>query len=344
VSVVLDKEAWRYSARAWNALHAQPFAAADPHTALPAALVKHFDWPQTRGERVVFVNGEADFTCDLRLRDGQRLHLVFASVPGARSARWQREFAITLDHGSAEIIEQHIGCAGADVLGEATSRVRVGAGARLRVTTLCDLPDSASLYRRERVDVAAGASYSSTHALFGGRLQRFDLDVELAGERANYTAHGVFAARGRQHIDVHLDARHAARDTRSEVSWRGVADQRGRGILRGAITVAAGADGADAQLQTKNLLLSPHAEFDAQPVLEIHADEVKAAHGATVGQLDERALFYLRSRGLPAGAARNLLIAGFCSEAFARVDDPQLRAPLESLLAAHLPQAQENLE
>jgi Fe-S cluster assembly protein SufD len=344
VSVVLDKEAWRYSERAWNALHAQPFVAADPHTAVPAALLEQSDWAQTRGERIVFVNGDAASTSDLRLRDGQRVHLVFANVPGARSARWQREFAITLDHGSAEIVEQHVGSAGADVLGEAISRVRVGAGARLRMTTLCDLPDSVSLYRREHVAIAAGGSYSSTHVLFGGRLQRFDLNVELAGEQANYAAHGVFAPRGRQHIDVHLDARHAARDTRSEVSWRGVADQRGRGILRGAITVAAGADGADAQLQTKNLLLSPHAEIDAQPVLEIHADEVKAAHGATVGQLDERALFYLRSRGLPLGVARNLLIAGFCREAFTRMDDAQLRALLESLLAKHLPQAQENLE
>jgi Fe-S cluster assembly protein SufD len=100
------------------------------------------------------------------------------------------------------------------------------------------------------------------------------------------------------------------------------------------------ADGADARLQTKNLLLSPHAEIDAQPVLEIYADEVKASHGATVGQLDETALFYLRSRGIPAAQARNLMIAGFCREVFAEIDDAALRAQLEAELDQRLPNSE----
>jgi Fe-S cluster assembly protein SufD len=150
-------------------------------------------------------------------------------------------------------------------------------------------------------------------------------------------ARGVFVVRGRQHIDAHLDVRHAARDTACDVVWRGVADQRARGILHGAITVATGADGADARLQTKNLLLSPHAEIDAQPVLEIYADEVKASHGATVGQLDELALFYLRSRGVPPAVARGLLITGFCREVLADGNDADLRARLEAALDERLP-------
>ena len=344
-AVPRDVEAWRYSARAWQALQAQGFVEANSPVELPASLLEHFDWPETRDHRLVFVNGEPAEArhagAEFRLHDGERLHLVFVNVPHDRATRWQHEFDVVLDKGSAEIVEQHIGSDGVDVLGEPYSRVRVGAGAQLRMTTLSNLPDSVSLYRREQVAIAAGATYSSTHALFGGRLQRFDLDVELAGEQASYAAHGMFAPRGRQHIDVHLDATHAARDTRSAISWRGVADQRGRGILHGAITVAAGADGADAQLQTRNLLLSPHAEIDAQPVLEIYADEVKAAHGATVGQLDERALFYLRSRGVPLAMARNLLIAGFCREAFAGVVGAELQARLESALAARLPQVTE---
>ena len=341
MNAVLDKEAWRYSERAWQALHVQEFVAAVP-AEMPASLADDFDWPETRGNRAVFINGQSMSDAELRLREGERLHLVFVNVPGAQATRWQREFSIVLDRGSAEIIEQHIGASGQEVLGELTSQVQLGDGAQLRMTTISDLPDSVSLYRRAQVAVAAGSAYSSTHAVCGGRLQRFDIDVELDGERGAYTSHGVFAPRGRQHVDVHLDVKHAARDTRSEISWRGVADQRGRGILHGAITVATGADGADAQLQTKNLLLSPHAEIDAQPVLEIYADEVKAAHGATVGQLDERALFYLRSRGVPLALARNLLIAGFCREAFAGISDATLRERLEDVLAAHLPQAQES--
>ena len=341
MNAVLDKEAWRYSERAWNALHAQAFAQACPAVALPDELASRLAVLALSGiSPRVFVNGY-DVPTEFRLRDGERLHLIFVNAPAADRVRWDREFTVTLDQGSAEVVEQHIGVDGADVLGELGSRVRVSAGAHLHLMTLCDLPDSVSLHRREQVAIAGGGAYSSTHALFGGRLQRFDLDVAMAGERASYASRGVFVPRGRQHIDVHLDAKHNARDTRSDVLWRGVADQRGRGILHGAITVAAGADGADAQLQTKNLLLSPHAEIDAQPVLEIYADEVKASHGATVGQLDERALFYLRSRGVPLATARNLLISGFCREAFDGIADAELRARIEALLAERLPQAGE---
>ena len=89
--------------------------------------------------------------------------------------------------------------------------------------------------------------------------------------------------------------------------------------------VRPGADGSDASLSNKNLLLSDQAEVDSQPVLEIHADEVKAAHGATVGQLSPTAMFYLRSRGLPEADARRLLTTAFCREALAVVDEPALR-------------------
>jgi Fe-S cluster assembly protein SufD len=337
-AVPLDAEAWRYSARAWQALHVQEFVAASPVAELPPSLAAAFDWPQTRTNRIVFVNGEAQADAEIRLRDGERLHLVFVNMPAARATRWQREFTIALDAGSAEIVEQHIGEAGADVLGELGTQLRLGAGAQLRVISMSDLPDSVSLRRSERIDVAAGGAYTSHQVVCGGRLQRFDLDVTMAGARASYLARGVFMPRARQHIDVHLDAKHVAGDTRSDVAWRGVADGRGRGILHGAITVAQGADGADARLETKNLLLSPHAEIDAQPVLEIYADEVKAAHGATVGQLDERALFYLRSRGIPVATARALMIGGFCREAFDGIADGDLRAHMDALLDAHLAQ------
>jgi Fe-S cluster assembly protein SufD len=267
----------------------------------------------------------------------QVVHLVYVSVPGAQPARWNAQLSICVAALGARIIEQHIGDTGADVLGSLRVNLEIAERAEARLTTLTDLPDSASLYRREQVSVAGDGVHASTHALFGGRLQRHEANIALHGPRSRHLARGVFVVRGRQHIDVHLDVRHAARDTACDVVWRGVADQRARGILHGAITVAPGADGADARLQTKNLLLSPHAEIDAQPVLEIYADEVKASHGATVGQLDERALFYLRSRGVPAAVARGLLIAGFCREVLADGNDADLRARLEAALDERLP-------
>lgn len=349
------EETWRYSRNALRALTRQEFVAAGGDAPLPQALLAQFDWPETRGRRVVFVNGvlapdHSDLregTCTVAIDGGGRavlqlrdapapLHVVLASVPGAAATRWQAASVLRLEQGSAGVIEHHVGASGADVFGVLESEFCAATGAELRVLAISDLPESVSLYCRQRVKVQAAGRYRSTHALAGGRLQRFELACELAAPDARCEQRGAFALRGREHVDVHLDVNHAARDTRSDVLWRGVADQRARGILRGAITVARGADGADAQLQTKNVLLSALAEIDAQPVLEIHADEVKASHGASVGELDARALFYLRSRGIDAASARNLLIAGFCREAFGAIGDETLRGRLDEWLGRHL--------
>ena len=130
-------------------------------------------------------------------------------------------------------------------------------------------------------------------------------------------------ASARRHLDTQLDIRHVARDTRSDLVWRGLAADRGRLAFHGGIHILAGADGAEAALSNKNLLLSDQAEVDTQPVLQIDADEVKAAHGATVGRLDDAALFYLRSRGLPEAEARALLTLAFCREALSLLGDAQ---------------------
>jgi Fe-S cluster assembly protein SufD len=146
----------------------------------------------------------------------------------------------------------------------------------------------------------------------------------------------VLLADGRRHLDTRLGIRHQARDTRCELPWRGLADQRGRAVFHGGIEIRAGADGSEAELSNKNLLLSDSAEIDSQPVLVIHADEVKAAHGATVGRLDETALFYLRSRGLPAAQARTLLMQAFLREPLAMLDDAGLAKTLGDAVTARL--------
>jgi len=350
------EESWRYSRTALRALGQNEFVEADPRLHLPAALIARFDWPETRGYRIVFVNGavneahsdaalleriavDAAGAKVLTLLDhAQTVHVVHASIPGTQPTRWGARLDFRVRARAVRVVEQHVGQGGADVLGVLHSRIDIDEQADGQFTTLSDLPDSVSLYRNSQVIVAAGALFASAHALFGGRLQRHETGVDLAGAQSRHLARGAFVLRGRQHVDVHLDVRHLARDAASDVVWRGVADQRARGILHGAITVAAGADGADARLQTKNLLLSPHAEIDAQPVLEIHADEVKASHGATVGQLDENALFYLRSRGVPSATARGLLIAGFCREVFTDIADADLRSRLEAAISDYLPQ------
>ncbi len=162
------------------------------------------------------------------------------------------------------------------------------------------------------------------------------MNVRLEGEGAALTANGVLFADGKRHLDTRLGIEHIARNTSCQLLWRGLGAGRGRAVFHGGIVIREGADGADANLSNKNLLLSAQAEIDTQPVLVIHADEVQAAHGATVGQLDPTALFYLRTRGLPEVEARALLTAAFCREVLAGIDDMALRESLTVVLDAHL--------
>jgi Fe-S cluster assembly protein SufD len=271
------------------------------------------------------------------IRIGAPIHLVF--VGAGRDIAWHARALIELGaNASLRVVAHHVGADAAAQLGNIVVQASLGAGARLDLVEIQDAATDGTLIRRSEIALAEDAVATSHVLEIGARLARHDLAVDLSGCRARFVSRGVFALSGRQHADTHLDIRHDARDTTSDVVWRGAADERSRGVFHGAITVAPGADGADANLSNKNLLLSPNAEIDTQPVLEIHADEVKAAHGATVGRLDEHALFYLRSRGLPIETARHLLIVAFCATALAEAP-ADLRAHLEEALAAHLPRA-----
>lgn len=187
---------------------------------------------------------------------------------------------------------------------------------------------------RTDATLARDAHYRRIDLELGAGLSRHELNVRLEGDNAHLTANGVLLGSGRRHIDTRLGIEHIARDTNAELLWRGVAANRSRVVFHGGIHIREGADGTDANLSNKNLLLSADAEIDTQPTLVIDADEVKAAHGATVGQLDANALFYLRSRGLPADQARALLSAAFCHEPLAAVE-----AALTEALAQQLDKA-----
>jgi Fe-S cluster assembly protein SufD len=354
------EESWRYSKIALRALTQQVFVAVTADATLSPQMLERIDLAFTHGRRIVFVNGrycerhsdlgkagsdivirresEQHVAITIAAGNGEPLHLAYVSVAGDSASLWQASTSIDLRGGKAELIEQHIGEDGAGIFGALNLQITLAAQAELHATCWSELAESVSLLRKARCSVGEAALYSVTHAHCGGRLQRIESRIDLAGAHAGCRSRGVFALRGRQHTDIHLDVRHNARDTQSNVFWRGVADQRARGVFHGAITVAAGADGADAQLSNKNLLLSPQAEIDTQPVLEIYADEVKASHGATVGQLDETALFYLRSRGVPVRVARALLISGFCREALDSIPVAELREYLDAMLQARLPQ------
>ena len=266
-------------------------------------------------------------------RLAQPLHLVFVGAPGDGDLAVHARHFIELRRGSeATIVEHHLGAGDHANLDNGLAHVHLAQGAVLHhYRVQHESPRATSIARTDAV-LARDARYQRLDLELGAGLSRHELNVRLEGEGAMLLANGVELATGKRHLDTRLDVEHIAGNTACDLTWRGIAGGRARAVFHGGITIRAGADGSDANLSNKNLLLSDQAEIDSQPVLEIHADEVKAAHGTTVGQLDPTAMFYLRSRGLGEAEARRLLTAAFCREVLAMVDDPGLREALTATL------------
>jgi len=277
----------------------------------------------------------------VRVDDGVQvetpLQLVFISAAGGSDLAWHHRHLIELRAGAAlGVVEHHLDAGDAAHLGNTLVHVHLAQDAVLsHARVQADGSRATALLRTDAV-LARNAQYRRVDLELGAALSRHELNVRLEGDNAQLTANGVLLGNGRRHVDTRLGIEHIARDTASEMVWRGVAANRSRVVFHGGIHIRAGADGTDANLSNKNLLLSADAEIDTQPTLVIDADEVKAAHGATVGQLDANALFYLRSRGLPAQQAQQLLSAAFCHEPLNVLDarlTEQLRRQLDLALA-----------
>lgn len=280
---------------------------------------------------------------DAGVRVETPVHIVQLGVPASNEIGWHARNLIEVGEGAQlSLIEHHAGIGEVAHFSNLVCDSVLHARAKLDLFVLQDASMGTNLIRRSDMHLHEDA-YAVAHALeLGGALTRHEIRVALNGDRSRFDSSGAFALRGRQHADTELLIEHRGRDSISNSLWRGVADGRARGVFHGAITVHAGADGANAQLSNKNLLLSESAEIDTRPALEIYADEVKAAHGATVGQLDERALFYLRSRGIGAELARMLLVRAFCATALDGIEPRTLHEHGEALLLAHLPRGVES--
>ncbi len=306
--------------------------------------------------RIVFINGRfsqqhsqweplpqfqleplSDGGVHLRLSSGRMdlLHLLFVHAPNPSSVEWRVNNTIELDGGYQHLVEQHISESDTQSSGTIANTISVGRG-HLRYTRMQAASFNATLNQRNDFSLAQDAQLNFHDLDIGAGSALHELNIKLAGARAGCVAHGVFALQGRQRNETRIAIEHQARDTASEVLWRGVANGRSHGLFHGAIAIAAGADGSQAQLSNKNLLLSAHAEIDTKPMLEIHTDDVKASHGATVGQLDEHSLFYLRARGMPLEQARRLLTEAFCRAALEGVPEREVREPLMQQLLVHL--------
>ena len=211
----------------------------------------------------------------------------------------------------------------------AVALIDLAPSAALRHAKLQDEAREAIHFGQVRANIAADARYESFVLTVGGRLSRHDSFATFAGEGAACGLFGAYLLRGGQEATNATFVDHAVPKCATSEVFKGVVDERAHGVFLGKITVRPQAQKTDAHQLNKNLLLSARANVDTKPELEILADDVKCSHGATVGDLDENAMFYLAARGIPADEARRILIEAFVADAIDRIED-------DTVLRAHL--------
>ena len=184
-----------------------------------------------------------------------------------------------------------------------------------------------------RIEQGRNANVASHSVLLGGGIVRNNVHPVLAGEGSECLINGLFVGNGKQHLDNYMLVEHAKPHCSSRQFYNGILDDSAHGVFHGRIIVHKDAQKTDAKQTNRNLLLSDNAQIDTKPQLEIYADDVKCTHGATIGQIEENALFYLRSRGIDEVSARKLLLMAFANECLDRMREDSIRSGIEKLLS-----------
>lgn len=266
------------------------------------------------------------------------IHLVFLSDTGATPLVSHPRSLVIAGAGSrATIVETYAGILGEVYLTNAVTEVVLDEGAVVEHYKVQNETETAFHVALLDVRQERGTRFTAHSVALGSSIARHEVKVRLQAPGAETTLNGLYMPWNEQHLDNPTMIEHAAPQCTSRELYKGVVDGRGRGVFDGRIIVCPSAIKTDASLTNKNLLLSASAQADTRPRLEIFADDVKCAHGATVGQINEDAVFYLRSRGIPHEAARGLLTYAFVSEMLELIRVEPLRSYVEKRVALRLP-------
>jgi Fe-S cluster assembly protein SufD len=309
----------------------EAFAEIEPHLARIA-----------RFEHSAFTSLNTAFLEDgvvLEIRAGAAIadpiELVF-EAPAASSPEvaYPRVLILAGEGSQASIVERYTG-AGRSFT-NAVTEIVLADGALLDHYKLQQESNAACHVHTIAARQGRSSRFTSHNIAFGGALARTDVHVVLDAEGAEAALNGLFLGKGAQHIDNHTVIDHAKPHGVSRELYKGIMDGRATGVFNGKVFVRQDAQQTDAQQMNKNLLLSDDAQIETKPQLEIFADDVKCSHGATIGQLDDDAIFYLRARGIDAASARQMLIFAFANELVARIAVAPLRALLTTEIESRL--------
>ncbi len=269
------------------------------------------------------------------------IHLLFISTgESGPTMTHPRNLIVAEEESQASFVEDYISLPGAAAEGKVfcNTATELIAGDNAVISHYMIERENTDAFNIStlRVEQGRNANVASHSVLLGGGIVRNNVHPVLNGEGGDCLINGLFAGTGRQHLDNYMLVEHAKPHCGSRQFYNGILGGHAHGVFHGRIIVHKDAQKTDAKQTNRNLLLSDEAQIDTKPQLEIYADDVKCTHGATIGQIEENALFYLRSRGIAEAAARRLLLLAFASECLDRMAEGPARTHVEGLIHDHL--------
>lgn len=265
------------------------------------------------------------------------VHLLYISTRGSEATvSYPRNLIVIGDSGNATLVESYVGLNKGVYFTNAVTEIVVGSNCIVDHYKLQREGGGSFHVGRLQVVQQRDSSFSSHSLSMGGALVRNEVNVVLDAEGAECALNGLYVTKGNQHIDNHTIIDHAKPHCSSRELYKGILDDSSTGVFNGKIIVRKDAQKTNAKQTNKNLLLSEDALVNSTPQLEIFADDVKCTHGATIGQLDEEGLFYLRSRGIDQASARTLLTYAFATEILSAVKVKPIQCQLDLVLLTRL--------
>ena len=269
------------------------------------------------------------------------IYLLYVSTPSAAPTMNHPRNLIVVDENSqATIVEDYVSLPGSETAAFSNAVTELIAGESAVVSHYMIVRENEQTFNFStlRIQQARSSNVATHSLLLGGALIRNNVHPVLAGEGAECLINGLFMGNGRQHMDNYMLVEHASPHCDSRQFYNGILNGQAHGVFHGRIIVHKDAQKTDAKQTNRNLLLCDDAQIDTKPQLEIYADDVKCTHGATIGQVDESALFYLRSRGLSEVSAKHLLLQAFANECLDRMHPGPARDHVERSVAEWLPE------
>jgi Fe-S cluster assembly protein SufD len=288
-------------------------------------------------EQVVFLNGRrVTGEAAITVAEGAATTIALRFISQAVNTAHHAAFALTLAPGATAVLLESYEGDGENYVADVALDIRLGEGARLERIVLVEEAGDAVAVSTAELALSPGADFAQTVLTRGAKRQRHETRVQHGGGDAQLRLDGVYLLDGPRHADLTTAVTHDATDGVTRQLTKGAVRGASRAVFQGRIVVREGADRTDARMGHHALILSERAEVDAKPELEIYADDVACAHGNTVGALDEEALFYAQSRGIPEAEARAMLTEAFVGEVVDRIEHDGARDVARAWVAARL--------